>query len=80
VPANSNLPDGPRFFLEFSVFLNASTESLRVDCPIVKDSIGSNGQGILNSLIFVIDNNPAQDVGCELTSYEGQKAGHSGRG
>jgi hypothetical protein len=68
VPANGNLTTGPRFFLNFSIFLNASpTDSLRADCPVIKERIG---RGILSSSIFVVDNNPTQDVGCELVSVQ----------
>jgi hypothetical protein len=68
VPANGNLTTGPRFSLNFSIFLNASgTEALRADCPIIKERIG---RAILNSSVFVIDNNPAQDVSCELVSVQ----------
>jgi hypothetical protein len=68
VPANGNLTTGPRFSLNFSILLNASaTEALRADCPIIKERIG---RGIVSSSIFVIDNNPTQDVSCELISVQ----------
>src|SRR5690606_3466016 len=43
----------------------SATEALRADCPIIKERIG---RGILSSSVFVVDNNPTQDVGCELVS------------
>jgi hypothetical protein len=68
VPSTGNDPDGPRFRLVNSMFINASpTESVRADCPIVKERVG---KGIVGASVFVVDNNAAEDVACELFSEQ----------
>lgn len=66
VPGTGNNPDGVRFVLDNSTFFYADSRGpLRADCPIVKERIG---KGILSASVFVIDNNPSEDIKCELFS------------